>query len=243
MRIVYAADNRYGSTLLLARFIEIVKPLGIELKVAAYRSSMGDFSVDWTLDALTNNFTSKPMYSHNGNFDYLKLEIERYKPDLLISDLEIYTSLAALDIGVELWLASPTLLYFALPKQTKISLGLSTKAKYALYSDQRKKAAMEKAIEGAKKRLIVSHIGDTGDIEIDKTFEIVRPEIHYGDGVMKTVQCEIEASDVFYNEQDVGFTELHNDVENMIVQAFADRKTISLKDSIKTLDAHIKMKL
>jgi hypothetical protein len=247
VKIVYAADNRYGSALLLSRFIEIVKPLPVDLRVAAYRRSTGDFSVDWTLDALTNNFIEKKdnqSLTFNGNFEFLKREIERYEPDLIISDLEIYTSLIALDTRIELWQASPTLLYFALPKQTKMSLGLSTKAKYVLYSDQRRKAAMEKVIDGASKRLIVSHIGDVCDIEIDSAFEFVRPEILFSDRKARhSVKCEIEASDAFYNDQPFDILDEPNDLENMILQAFSDKKTITINQQIQSLDTHIKARL
>lgn len=88
MKIVYAADNRWGAAYQLKAFVENTSH---EVKVAAYTKSGRLLStIDWNLDAAKNNL------------DKLQLDIERYYPDFVLVDCEpIIANIAAkLDIPI-----------------------------------------------------------------------------------------------------------------------------------------------
>src|SRR6266404_4618483 len=112
MRILYAANNSYSSSHQLDRFIKLLSNK-YDLKIAAYKRSMGSNDIDFTLDALLNFSNSRNTYKPNGNYQYICNEIKRFAPDLIISDLEIFTSMAALELGIKLWQVSPALIYYS----------------------------------------------------------------------------------------------------------------------------------
>src|SRR5260221_5069364 len=120
MRILYAANNSYCSYHQLNRFISSTKNKNYNIKIAAYKKSMGNINIDFTLDALLNfsDKNARNYFQPNGNFQFLYHEIKRFAPDLVISDCELFTSTIALEAGIKLWQASPILLYYALPNNT-----------------------------------------------------------------------------------------------------------------------------
>lgn len=182
MRILYAANNSFTSYFQLKRFLTSIKNKNIEVKIAAYQKSMGDLNIDYTLDALLNFSNPDENISFNGNYIYYSNEIKRFSPDLIISDLEIYTSIIASELQIKIWQVSPVLLYAALDKKTKYSIGIHKIYSYLLDKNFRKKSFTNFIINAADKRFIVSHLCDTNiDVNIDNRFDFIRPDFILAD--------------------------------------------------------------
>jgi hypothetical protein len=177
MRILYAANNSFNSYFQLKRFISSIRGKNIDIKIAAYKSSMGDLNVDYTLDALLNFTNPDANVSFNGNYTLLYNEIKRFSPDLIISDVEVYTAIIASEMNIPLWIVSPFLMYAALDKKTIYNIGLHKKYSYLFTNNFRKKSFLNFIIKNADRRFIVSHLCDTNiDLYIKERFEFVRPD-------------------------------------------------------------------
>jgi hypothetical protein len=122
MKILYSAGRRRGAGFQLYDFLSRCKH---EVRTAAYlKSSFLLKDVDLTLDAVNNTYACKSrriIREVFGNVDFvMKLplvevrqakillgEIEKYGPDLIISDAEPIIAVLARKLGVRLWYCSP----------------------------------------------------------------------------------------------------------------------------------------
>jgi len=182
MRILYAAGNRQGSFFQLKRFLDTIRHKGIEYKISAYKKSLGNLSVDYTLDSLLNFVNSEQGFSYNGNYTYYYNEIKRFKPDLIISDLDPYTSIIALELGIVLWQVSPLLLYQALPYEVKYSAKINSNYSFLFSSNHRRKKSLSYIVNNSDRKFVVSHLCDAGkNIQLNPGFEWVRPEFVLSD--------------------------------------------------------------
>ena len=214
MRILYAANNNFNSYFQLKRFISSIKHKDIEIKVAGYKSSMGDLNIDYTLDALLNFTNPDANISFNGNYTLLYHEIKRFSPDLIISDLEIYTSIIASEMNIPLWVVSPFLLYIALYKKTLYNISINKKYSYLFTKNFRKKSFLNFIIKNADRRFIVSHLCDTNiEFDLKEGFEFVRPDFVLADNISNTIDYVIVAKnnkkiiDIYKNENAVMLTD------------------------------------
>ena len=177
MKILYAADNRYGSFFQLKRFIDSIKNLNIELKISTYQKSLGTLDSDYNLDCLLNFTNPDASFSKNGNYDYYKNEIKRFSPDLIISDLEIYSSLIALEEDIELWQVSPLLIYYALPFDIRYRIGINKTYSFLLNKNINKNKQLNYIIANSNKKFVVSHLCDTNkNIKLNGGFDWIRPD-------------------------------------------------------------------
>ena len=185
MKILYAADNRIGSRFQLKRFIESIKYKNIDLRIAAYKRSLGDINADYMLDSLLN-ITNPEEISHNGNFYYYSKEIQRYAPDLIISDLEIYTSIIALDLNINLWQFSPNNLYYALPYNILYKLKIHKNYFHLVDGYHKKSNFFKNIINNSSRKFVLSHLADTEHNNLlSASFEWARPNFVLGDGNKK----------------------------------------------------------
>src|SRR5271166_1958276 len=132
MKILYAAQNNQNARIQLSRFLEAMQGSNHQIKVAAYkRSSPKNVSIDWTLDALLNFCQPEVLSLNNDNLVIYFEQVKSYSPDLIISDLEYFTSFVANEMNVPLWQCSSSLINFAITKRDKYDLGLSKYYGYA----------------------------------------------------------------------------------------------------------------
>jgi hypothetical protein len=148
---------------------------------------MGNMPVDYTLDSLLNFSESSQTISFNGNYNYLFNEIKRFNPDLIISDFEIFSSMIAIELCVNLWQFSSSLLYYALKNEVKYNLGIHRDYGYLINSDKKTSSHIKYILKNSTRKFIVSHICDTPAKDIiNDAFEWVRPNFVIGDGNKKT---------------------------------------------------------
>jgi len=185
LKILYAAGNRLGSFYQLKRFLQSIQHKNYIIKTAAFKKSLGDLDVDYTLDSLLN-FTNINEISFNGNYSYYSNEIKRFAPDIIISDFEIFTSTIALELNIKLWQFSPINLYYAINNDIKYNLGIHKNYFHLLDSSPRKNGYILNLLNNSNRRFILSYIGDSKYNNIvSDTYEWVRPNFILGDGSKK----------------------------------------------------------
>lgn len=178
LKILYAGNNYTSSYHTLKRFIDTYSKY-YNIKISAYSKSIKDLNVNWNLDALLD-FRGKAnaISFKNSNYALYIREIQRFAPDLIISDLEIYTSCAALELGIPLWQVSPLLLYYGINHKSNL---------YKYYSGTFSKNLNIKQytnyiINNSDKKLILSHLGDLSDgPKLKAGYEWVRPTYELSD--------------------------------------------------------------
>tara|TARA_R110000868_G_scaffold67046_6_gene199267 strand:- start:1794 stop:2789 length:996 start_codon:yes stop_codon:yes gene_type:complete len=182
IKILYAASNNYYSSLQLIRIINSIKELPVIIKVAAYKkSSPKNISIDWTLDSLLNINKPELLSIDNDNFIIYYDQIKNFNPDLIISDLEYFTSHIANLLNKPLWQCSSTLINIALTKSQKYDLGIFKK--YAIYLNKTPVNVQKiiNIIDNSNKNFIYSHFGDTmKPLEIKQNFQWLRPYYKLG---------------------------------------------------------------
>ena len=123
-KILYAASNNINSKIQLARFMQAVKDEPYIIKIAAYKNSSPSIHIDWTLDYLVNIFDNGRINLNDDSFRTYLDQIKLYEPDLIISDLEYFTSYAANLLNITLWQCSSSIINFALSKKQKYNMGI-----------------------------------------------------------------------------------------------------------------------
>jgi hypothetical protein len=124
IKILYAAGNTSNSKIQLSRFLKAIADKPYTIKVAAYKNSSPSIHIDWTLDYLLNIFDNNHINLNNDSFRIYLDQIKLYNPDLIISDLEYFTSYAANLLDITLWQCSSSIINFALDKKQKYNMGI-----------------------------------------------------------------------------------------------------------------------
>lgn len=232
MKILYAAGNRANSFFQMKRFLDTTQ--NHTFKLAAYKKSSGNISIDYTLDSLLN-FSGTTNIAFNGNFAYYCKEIERFAPDLIISDFEIYTSVYAIEHNIPIWQVSPVLLYYALPNYIKYNLDVNKYYGYLFNGDHRQKEYINFILNNSTKKFVYSHLCDISDPPIlNESFEWVRPNFILGDGSKKNDYLCVSSRNSKYiidnikNTNSTYFTSFTNESYNkLILHNIHDTKTYS----------------
>jgi uncharacterized protein (TIGR00661 family) len=175
MKILYAASNRKGASLQLNRFLKSITGTAHQVKIAAYRDARCIRPIDWILNALLDMLRPERCYvSKNSVLETYYDQVKYFSPDLIVSDLEPFTSHIAEALNIPIWQVSPLLLYPALVD--KVMLGV--KKNYAAIFNHTKiiYKQIQNFIYNADRRLIYSHLGDTNSsLRLKNNFEWVRP--------------------------------------------------------------------
>jgi uncharacterized protein (TIGR00661 family) len=178
-KLLYAVDNSFNARLQLERFMEVAQHLPITIKIAAYqKSSPKNININWTLDCLTNIFHPKLLSFKDGgndNFQIYYQQIKYYQPDLIISDMEYFTSYIATVLNIPLWQCSSRLITFGSDRQW--GFGLFKKYGYFLHRNSAEATQQQiNIIDNSNQKFIYSHLGDTNKPPILKNgFEWIRP--------------------------------------------------------------------
>lgn len=205
IKILYAANNNLNSKIQLSRFIDNIS--GVELKIAAYKNYSPNINIDYTLDCLYG-------FNNERNIDnsYLKIyydKINKYSPDLIISDLEFFTSKIARELNIPLWQCSSNLLDYAIDFHHKYDLGISGKYKKIL-----EKTSLDHNFDtvlSSDKNLVYSHLCDNFiKPELKKEFNWVRPYFVIGE---ESITCKknVVAATIGYNKNIISLLSKYND--------------------------------
>lgn len=176
INILYAAADHANSKIQLSRFINHIDKSKYNIKIAAYKkSSPKNLEINWTLDCLYNMFT-KRINLDNYYLDIYYNQIKSFSPDLIISDLEYFTTNIAHSLGIETWQCSSAALNQSINRKSKANINL-----FNNYSARLKKQGINSQIftwmtENSSKNFIYSYFCDVENKPVlKKGFEWVRP--------------------------------------------------------------------
>lgn len=235
LKILYAAANNENARIQLARFVEAIKDKPFIVKIAAYKnSSPKNQSIDWTLDCLQNIFNPEHISLDNDNLTIYYNQIKAFAPDLIISDLEYFTSHLANELNITLWQCSSSIINFALSKNYKYDLGIFSKYGYLLNKNPTYVQRIINIIDNSNCNFIYSHFGDTNNVpEILGNFEWVRPYHQIGK-LSPPCQHNVVAA-LPYNNKNI-LNILSNYPDSIIFSEFLDEKYDNL--SLKNINNH-----
>ncbi len=182
MKILYAANNSTASKIQLRRFLDAIQDKPYNIKIAAFKkSSPRGVSIDWTLDSLINIFKPQSISFKNENLSIYYEQVKQFSPDLIISDLEYFTSHIANILNIKIWQCSSALINFALTKKQKYNLGVFKHHAYSFNKDPLQVQRLVNMLENSDHNLIYSHFGDVENkLEIHNNFEWIRPYYKIG---------------------------------------------------------------
>jgi len=181
LKILYAASSRAGAKLQLFRFLHNIQGYDIEIKIAGYRK-LGIY-LDWTLDALNDILHPDLISIDNEIFEIYHQQIKAFNPDLIISDLEPYTSYAGQQLDITTWQVSPLLFRIGREKPS-----MSYMNNYATLFDFLQHDLYKNIIINSNKRFVYSYIGDLPNSpKLSEGYEWIRPYHCIG---AKSIPCQ-----------------------------------------------------
>jgi len=219
MKILYAAGNRKGSFRQLRRFLDSIKNKKLDVQIAAYSKSMGNLDIDYNLDCLLNFTNPDGNITYNENYVFYYNEIKRFDPDLIISDIEVFTSMIGLELNKKVWQVSPVLLYYALDFDAKYRSGIRKNYAYLFNRTFTKKSHINFVVNNSDRRFVYSHLCDINEApKLPDKYEWIRPEFLLMDEYVTTVNdgTELLLADAFYNQAFCASKIDPNDVEAVI---------------------------
>ena len=189
LKILYAASNNENAKIQLARFIKAMVGKPVIIKVAAYKkSSPKGTPINWTLDCLLNIFNPEHISLDNDNLKTYFDQVKYFAPDLVISDLEYFTSYVANELNITLWQCSSSIINFALTQKYKYDLGVFSKYAYLFNKNPVHTQRIVNIIDNSNCNFVYSHFGDTGSAPaLKESFEWIRPYHSLG---KKYIPCQ-----------------------------------------------------
>lgn len=186
LRILYAAGNSYNSKIQLTRFLNSID---YKIKIAAFKnSSPKNINIDWTLDCLLNIYKPEYISLDNKNFEIYFEQIKSYSPDLIISDLEYFTSYIANVLDIPLWQCSSSLINYGIVNRDKYNVGLSKNYGHLLHSNPLENGRLLNILDNSDENFIYSHFGDLNNPpNLKKNYSWIRPYHSIG---KKSLPCE-----------------------------------------------------
>jgi len=189
MKILYAASNNQNAKIQLVRFLKAMEGSTHQIKVAAYkRSSPRDVNVDWTLDCLLNIYKPEVLSLDNDNLKIYFDQVKYYAPDLIISDLEYFTSYIASVLNITIWQCSSSLINYALTKTEKYNMGAFKYYAHSMSREIKNSQRTLNLLDNSNGNFVYSHFGDVADPpQLSNGFEWVRPYHQVG---KSTIPCQ-----------------------------------------------------
>src|SRR5579859_1758606 len=176
MKILYAAQNNLSAKIQLSRFLEKMKDSSHTIKIAAYKnSSPKNVPINWTLNYLSNDDLPRLSSKVTSNLKIYYDQVKYYKPDLIISDMEVFTNHVGNLLNITTWQCSSALLNFGLER----NYNLGFYKKFFFLSKKNEDHYIQRQtnfIVNSNKNFIYSHFGDMKlPPDIKKNFEWIRP--------------------------------------------------------------------
>jgi len=177
LKILYAASENENAKIQLSRFMKAMEGTSNIVKVAAYKRSSPPIHIDWTLDCLKNIFKPDLLsLDDNDNFITYFQQVKYFNPDLIISDLEYFTSHIANVLGTTLWQCSSSIINFALSFEYKYNLGIFKRYAFLFNKNPIHVQRIVNILDNSNCNFVYSHFGDVVDSPPLKAgFEWVRP--------------------------------------------------------------------
>jgi len=164
VKILYAASHNQNARIQLSRFLKAMDKSNHQIKIAAYKkSSPKNVNIDWTLDALLNIYRPDLLSLYSDNLSIYLEQVKSFAPDLIISDLEYFTSSVANELNIPLWQCSSSLINYALIRNEKYNLGLFKYHAHALNRDTIHSQRMINILDNSNRNFVYSHYGDMAD--------------------------------------------------------------------------------
>lgn len=235
LRILYAAGNTLNSKIQLTRFLEACKNLPYQIKVAAFKNFSPNVHVDWTLDCLLSVYEPSQYFLDNDNLKIYLDQIRLYQPDLIISDLEYFTTHCAFQLNIPVWQCSSYLINFALTKKAKYNLGNFKYHSFLLNRNHKTVHKILNIVDNSNLKLIYSHFGDLENSpEISQEYCWIRPYHRIGK-LSKVCEHNIVCASVLPNknlinliknyEDNVFFSDFVNEHYNNVLLKNFDNQT------------------
>ena len=190
MKLLYAVGNRKGGHIQLARLLSTIPSAfeeNIQIKISGFNKSCPKLHLDWTLDALQNMFNVEHVSFDNDNLRTYYHQVKDYKPDLIISDLELYTSYIGNQLNIPVWQVSSSLLYYGMEQQEKIKTNIYRHYSYLFNRQNVNDDILQNILINSDRKFIYSHFGDTSAIKLTKGYEWIRP---YHISGQESVPCQ-----------------------------------------------------
>lgn len=177
MKILYAASNNTNARIQLSRFLRAMQGSVHHIKVAAYKQSSPKLiNIDWTLNCLLNLYKPELINLDNDNLQIYFEQVKYYAPDLIISDLEYFTSYIAQVLNIHIWQCSSSLINFGLDRHEKYNLGAFKHYAHAINRDERHRQRLINLLDNSNGNFIYSHFGDTAQSpQLQSGYQWVRP--------------------------------------------------------------------
>jgi hypothetical protein len=212
MKILYAACNNTNARIQLSRFLRAMQGSEHQIKVAAYKqSSPKGISIDWTLDCLLNLYKPELINLDNDNLQIYFDQVKYYAPDLIISDLEYFTSYIAQVLNITIWQCSSSLVSFAFQRHERYHLGVFKHYAHAINRDERHRQRLINLLDNSNGNFIYSHFGDTHQPpDLQSGYQWVRPYHQVG---KSSIPCQHHlVGGISCNDKRVlGFLQRHAD--------------------------------
>lgn len=236
-KILYAASNNQNAKIQLARFSEVMQGSGHQIKIAAYKQSAPS-NTDWTLDALLNIYKPELQSLKNDNLSIYYDQVKQYAPDLIISDLEYYTSYIAYVLNIPIWQCSSSLINFGLSHKQKYNMGLFKYHAFSLNRDPVNTQRIVNLLDNSSRNFVYSHFGDNPESpELHDRFEWIRPYHTIG---KRSILCEhgIVAGLAFNNKKIIHDLKKHSDSVVFMEPCYETHHNVLVKD-IRNVEEYV----
>lgn len=212
LKILYAAANNENASIQLSRFLKAIAGKPFIIKIAAYKkSSPKNVPIDWTLDCLLNIFNPEHVSLDNDNLKTYHDQIKYYAPDLIISDLEFFTSYVANELNITLWQCSSSIINFSLTNKYKYDLGIYSKYAYLFNKNPVYNQRVVNIIDNSNCNFVYSHLGDVDNSPALKdNFEWIRP-YHQVGKISVPCRHNIVAGTTYNNKKIINALKQHED--------------------------------
>jgi len=203
-KILYALSDNPESVEICRRFLEFSNS-AYNIKIAAYCKSSMPFYVDWNLEACEKFYGKKSFSPNNQNFEIYFNQVKNFNTDLIICDLEKYTTYISNILNITTWQLSPFLLYDQVRDSIKFN-------KYYRESFSRTFGREDKSINNFlvkqnEHKIIYTNLVDY-DSSILKEADAVRPYFYLG---KKSIPCRHNFVTVTDNLKAINFSKLYSD--------------------------------
>jgi uncharacterized protein (TIGR00661 family) len=212
VKILYAAQNNSNARIQLSRFLRAMQGSPHQIKIAAFKiSSPKNVSIDWTLNSLLNMYQPEIMGLDNDNLHIYFEQVKYYAPDLIISDLEYFTSYIANVLNIAIWQCSSSLVNFAFERNERYNSGAHKYYAHAIARNERHAQRTNNLLVNSDSNLIYSHFGDTAEPpKLQGRFEWIRPYHRIGKTAIPC-QHHIVAGISHNNKQVLGMLKKYTD--------------------------------
>jgi hypothetical protein len=211
MKILYAASENENAKIQLSRFLQAIEDKPYIVKVAAYKKSSPNINIDWTLDCLKNLFKPDYVTLDNDNFVTYFEQVKYFKPDLIISDLEYFTSHIASVLGTTLWQCSSSIINYALTNEEKYDLGVFKRYAYIFNRSEAQTQRHLNVLDTSDKNFVYSHFGDCETPpRVKPGFEWIKPYHRVG---RKSAPCQhnVVGASLGSNKKMIGLLKFYSD--------------------------------